>query len=166
MEEKEKKKKVKLLKIKELPSDLQEYFILRLAGMFALYIGFIVISVVVKSWMLLFVLTATVIGMLVWMFINLYKISSGQIRAFEGVFERFESSYKEKPSAIIGTYGSASVTIKLDENLFLKAQVPGNFSASDDSIIRIYVDKNTLIDENDNTAYAPAPLLVKICKNQ
>lgn len=158
--------KKKLPKWHELPYDIQEYFILRIGGLALLLVVFIILCVAMKSSALAMVLFLSYIIMCGLLGYNYFSYASGKIEVFEGVFERFDSTYKDKPNQIIGTYGTASVTIKLNDGSFVRAGVSGNFKASEDSVIRIYTKPDTLIEENDNTRYTSYPMLVKVCKNQ
>lgn len=168
-------KKKQFLKWKEINSDLQSFFLIRLLGLSLIFIAEVVIDISTKNRDVAIFLLAITVFYILWEGFFFFMAIQDKILVFEGVCEKKRISKREISNPIIKSkqpyelYGKSSLTMSISitdetgQNNVAKflVPIPANTEIEEQNTVRVYCLESSVFKRNDNSFEITNPLIVK-----
>lgn len=163
-----KKEKERLLKWEDLPSELQNYFLIRLGLSICFFVILIIFAALTRMWET--VLAAALIYFLYFITkMYLYiQIKRNKVLKYEGICEKKNVRNREinpgrRKKALFTFYGSSDIIVAIEDAKFI-IPVGSGFDAEEGYLIRTYALSSDIIKKNSNTYLINSPILVNVMK--
>ena len=163
-----KKEKKDYLKLKDLPKELYNYFILRFIFIVIMILGVIAFIIISRLWQVGLFIGAFVILYTGTVISNYIAVISKKIKVFRGKFQKkVEKDLRlggKEGKSLVNIKGPCSIILTPVEDESSKYIIPvGNtFNAEPGNIVVVYSNPNDIFQRNDNSFYFQNPLLVRV----
>lgn len=171
MSKKEKKEKEPLLKFKDFPTELKNFFYKKLALVTGCAVALIIISIILKNPKATIILTGVILLYVGYVLFQLIECMGRKIYVYKGKFEKknydiYGLKKKDGTPTSLSTSSPCNIILSSNEDTDIKYIVPvgASFKVDTGNEVTIYCKENNIYVKNDNSYYFNSPLLVSVSK--